>query len=109
MNFLSKTVSVFSTVLRDPSNKGQRAFRLLAAFAWQIYKRTVPFPIILPLDNGVYFVADPAAGNSVGAIYTRVYESQYVLFSRKHISGGGVLCDVGAHTGLYTLLLASSF
>jgi len=64
---------------------------------------------VLQLDNGISFVADPASGNSVGAIYTRIYESEYVLFARKHMEKDGVVCDVGAHAGLYTLLLAPDF
>ena len=109
MSFLRQTFSVLRTVLGDPSNRGEKSFRLLAAVAWQFYKRSVPFPIVLPLDNGISFLADPASGNSVGAIYTRIYESQYVLFARQHMGKNGVMCDVGAHSGLYTLLLAPGF
>jgi len=92
--------------MSDPSNAGQRGFRLFVALAWQIYKRCVNFPVLLPLDNGLTLIADPEAGNSVGAIYTRIYESSYVLFCRKNIPDGAVICDVGAHVGLFTLLLA---
>lgn len=106
MSSLRQGLSVLQVILRDPSNKGQRLFRLFLAISWQLYKRCVRLPIILPLDNGLALIADPAAGNSVGAIYTRVYESEYVFFCRKHIPEGAVMCDVGAHIGLFTLLLA---
>ena len=70
MSLLRPALSVLRTILDDPSNTGEKSFRLFAAAAWQIYKRSVPFPIVLPLDNGISFIADPASGNSVGAIYT---------------------------------------
>lgn len=109
MSLLRPALSVLRTILDDPSNTGEKSFRLFAAAAWQIYKRSVPFPIVLPLDNGISFIADPASGNSVGAIYTKIYESQYIVFARKHMEKHGVLCDVGAHAGLCTLLLAPGF
>jgi len=76
---------------------------------WQVWKRTTRLPLLLTLDNGLLFVADPRSGNSAGAIYTRIYESVYTQFIRKTVVAGGMLCDVGAHVGLFTLLLAPLF
>lgn len=106
---LRRLISVIGTILNEPSNEKQKGFRLLVSVLWQCYKRMVPFPIIVPLDNGLSYIADPAAGNSAGVIYTRIYESQYILFVRRYLEEGGIILDVGAHTGLYTLLLAPGF
>lgn len=101
--------SVIKTILDDPSNKNEIGFRLFVSVLWQCYKRIFPFPLVLPLDNGLSYIADPAAGNSTGVIYTRIYESEYIIFLRKYMEKGGVIVDIGAHTGLYTLLLAPAF
>ena len=101
--------SVFRTILDEPSNKNEIWFRFFISILWQFYKRISPFPLILPLDNGLSYIAYPAAGNSTGVIYTRIYESQYIVFLRQYLEKGGVIVDIGAHTGLYTLLLAPLF
>jgi FkbM family methyltransferase len=81
------------------------------ALAWQVFKRTVGLPLVLTLDNGRSYFAHPKAGNSAGAIYSRIYEAEYILFLRENIcrDPGAVLLDVGAHTGLVSLLLADAF
>jgi FkbM family methyltransferase len=110
MRIVKKVRGVLRYILANPSNKGQKCFRLGAAAFWQIYKRTVGLPLIVPLDNGYQFVADPASGNSIGVIYTRLYEPEYIMFLREHIVGtDGAMIDAGAHTGLFTLLLAHLF
>lgn len=91
-------------IIKEPSNKGFRFKHLMMALGWQLWKRTVGSLIIKTLDNDALFILDPKSGNSVGAIYTRIYESRHVNFVRKHIIPGGIMIDVGAHTGLYSLL-----
>ncbi|MDP9002729.1 MAG: FkbM family methyltransferase [Myxococcota bacterium] len=93
----------------EPSNRDNRVGRVLLSVGWQVWKRTVRLPIVLTLDNGMSFIAEPMSGNSTGAIYTRIYESIYTEFVRKWVVPGGVLCDVGAHVGLFTLLIAPLF
>ncbi len=83
--------------------------RLGAAIVWQAYKRTFQFPLVLRLDNGLLLYADPSCRNSTAAIYTRIYESTYIQFLRRECVRGGSIVDVGAHIGIYTLLLADLF
>lgn len=97
---------VLGYILDNPSNEGQKLRRLAMAAGWQLWKRAGGAPLIITLDNGLRFIAEPASGNSVGVIYTRIYEPEYVLFLRKHIVPDGSIIDVGAHAGLFTLLLA---
>jgi FkbM family methyltransferase len=101
--------SVVSTVIDEPSNRGEVVRRLLMSVGWQLWKRMMRTPLVLTLDNGLLFVADPRSGNSTGAIYTRIYESRYVEFVRRAVVPGGIICDVGAHVGLFTLLVAPLF
>jgi FkbM family methyltransferase len=100
---------VLETVWRDPSNRGARVKRIGLAITWQAYKRLLPFPIVLTLDNGLLFYADPRSGNSTAAIYTRIYESDFIQFLRRECVPNGRIIDVGAHIGIYTLLLADRF
>ena len=108
-------ISTIRGILRyiwtSPSNKGSRLRHVANGIAWQAWKRTVGLPIVLTLDNGRRYFAHPRSGNSVGAIYCRIYEAEYILFLREHICRDeeAVLLDVGAHTGLVTLLLADAF
>jgi len=103
--FFSKFYSVLYTILKDKSNKNQIVYRIYLAFAWQLYKKICPFPLIIELDNKLLYILEPKAGNSVGVIYTKIYEADYIIFLRKNIEKNGIFIDVGAHTGLYTLLL----
>jgi FkbM family methyltransferase len=104
-----RAVTIPIYIWRDASNVGERCRRLVWSLAWQIWKRSVGLPIIVTLDNGMSYVLDPLSGNSAGAIYTRIYEYPLIRFARAHIEPGGTLVDVGAHSGLYTLLLAHLF
>jgi FkbM family methyltransferase len=98
---------ILEYIWRNPSNEGQRIYRTCLAVLWQVYKRTVRLPLIITLDNGVRYIAEPAATNSTGAIYTRLYEPEYMMFVRKHLVSEpkGAMIDVGANSGLWTLLL----
>jgi FkbM family methyltransferase len=96
-------------ILSDPSNKGQRLKRLTLGLAWQMYKRTIGLPLVVKLDNGMEYVLEPLSTNSGSVVYTRVYEAATITFLRDHLVPGGYFCDVGAHSGLFALLLASRF
>jgi FkbM family methyltransferase len=98
--------SIPSLIYSEPSNEGEKFKRIIMSIAWQFWKRLGMPPIISTLDNGKYFVLDPKSGNSAGAIYTKIYSSKHINFVRKNMYIGGTMIDVGAHAGLYTLLLA---
>ncbi len=102
----SSARGVLRYILENPSNQGQKLYRLFLAAGWQLYKRTIGLPLVVTLDNGLLYMADPLANNATGAIYTRLYEPEYTMFLRQHLRQGGTLIDVGAHSGLYPLLLA---
>ena len=109
---MKKIYLFFKSIWINPSNKGERLKRLFFAFVWQIYKRTYGKPIITNLDNGPSFVIDAKSGNSVGVIYSKIYEAEYIYFLRKHIrdtDGKKTLLDIGAHTGLFSLLIHHKF
>jgi FkbM family methyltransferase len=109
MSAFASVRSIIRAVLTDPSNEGQKTARLFAALGWQVYKRVIGRPIILTLDNGMQYWADSHSANASSAVYNRIYEARYVEFVRKHVVPDGRLVDVGAHTGLFTLLVASLF
>jgi FkbM family methyltransferase len=100
-----KSICLIRHILRHESNRGQRFRRLLAAAAWQIWKRSIAQPIVVDLFNGYRFLAYPDCDSSLNAIYFHVPDYREVTFLRKRIQGG-VLIDVGANVGLFTLSVA---
>jgi FkbM family methyltransferase len=109
MQALKLVRQISKYVLESPSNKGQKVYRLFLALGWQLYKRAVGLPIISKLDNGAHFILLPNSTNSTGNIYVKTYEAEYIYFLRKEVIEGGVFLDIGAHMGLYTLLLKDKF
>ena len=109
MGFINSLKSIFGYIWQSPSNKGQKLYRIALAILWQCYKRIVGLPLISTLDNGAKFILEPWSTNSTGNIYVKTYEAEYVFFLRQHILKDGLIVDVGAHMGLYTLLLNDLF
>ena len=89
----------------DPSNRGQRAKRILIFVGWQLWKRIINLPLIVGTDNGFRFIAYPNSDVAAGFLYYRVPGSQDIEFLRAHLNGG-VLVDVGANVGSVSLLVA---
>jgi FkbM family methyltransferase len=96
---------VVGSVWRDESNRHARLRRLFLAGGWQVWKRLIRTPVVVPLFNGVRFRAYPDCQASSAVLYTRIPNFQCLSFLRKHIEGG-VLLDIGANVGLISLLLA---
>jgi FkbM family methyltransferase len=96
---------VAGSVWRDESNRQQRLRRLSMAAGWQIWKRLVRTPVVVPLFNGFHFRAHPGCQASSAIFYTRIPNFKCLSFLRKHIENG-ILIDVGANVGLVSLLLA---
>jgi len=89
----------------EESNRGQRFRRLSTFVFWQFWKRCIRKPIPITLFNGKRFIAYPDCHVSSGFLYTRIPNSQKILFLRKHLLGG-TLIDVGANVGSVSLLLS---
>jgi FkbM family methyltransferase len=106
---LTILTGIYKYIISSPSNKGQKIYRLILAFLWQIYKRIVGLPLISKLDNGKLFILYPQSTNSTANIYVRTYESEYIFFLRKFLPGKGIMLDIGSHMGIYSLLLADKF
>jgi FkbM family methyltransferase len=96
---------VVGSVWHDESNRAVRLRRLLMAGGWQVWKRLVRTPVVVPLFNGSRFRAYPDCDVSSAALYSRIPNFQSLSFLRKHIDKG-TLIDVGANVGLISLLLA---
>ncbi len=104
-----QTFQMFSyiakAIWREPSNRGQRVRRLFMFAGWQFWKRITGLPIIVPVFNGLRFVAYPDCRISSGFIYYRVPDYKDITLVRKFLNGG-VLLDVGANVGSVSILLA---
>lgn len=104
-----KKIHFIIYICHEKSNDDQRIKKLFYSIVWQLWERVINIPILLRLDNGLDFIAEPTSGNSTGTIYSRIYEYRIISFARNNIKLGGTLCDVGRNTGLYTLLIAPLF
>jgi FkbM family methyltransferase len=82
-----------------------RLRRLFMAGGWQVWKRLVRTPVVVPLFNGFRFRAYPDCYLSSAVLYSRIPNFKCLSFLRKHIEKGTFL-DIGANVGLVSLLLA---
>ena len=99
------SISLLRRIFRHESNKGQRFKRLLAFAAWQAWKRTVHKPMAVTLFNGYRFRLYPDCEGSSSVVYFHMPVFREIRFLHSQIQGG-VLIDIGANVGLFTLLLA---
>lgn len=95
-------------VWNEPSNKGQRVYRLYRALYWQVRKRLLKRPVRTRLWNGALYMADPADEMASFAFYARIYHSALIEFT-SHVAAEGPMVDVGANTGLFSLMLSHRF
>lgn len=102
---MNNIIKVIAYIWKEPSNKGERLKRLFYGVNWQIWKRTIKKPIILTLDNGAYFISFPKVVMCSFPIYTKIYDSRNIQFVRSFLKGKGVMIDIGANLGVYSLLL----
>ena len=96
---------VLGSVWHDESNRQVRLRRLFMAGGWQVWKRLVRTPVVVPLFNGFRFRAYPDCYLSSAVLYSRIPNFKCLSFLRKHIEKG-TFFDIGANVGLISLLLA---
>jgi FkbM family methyltransferase len=65
----------------------------------------VRIPLLLKLDNGAKYIAYPDVVSCSFPVYFKVYESRCLLFVRSFLRGNGIMIDIGANIGLYSLSL----
>jgi FkbM family methyltransferase len=104
-NLLERLFYVLRSIWCEPSNRGERARRILIFVGWQLWKRVIDLPLIVDTDNGFRFIAYPDSDVAAGLLYFRVPGSQDIEFLRAHLNGG-ILVDVGANVGSVSLLVA---
>lgn len=107
MNFVKKIKLITGIIFYIFENEDKKIlipFRFIAVVIWQIWKKTINLPIVVRLENGKKYYANPAASNSTGAIYVSHYEKKYLKFLRKNlVIKTSTFIDVGANTGLFAL------
>jgi FkbM family methyltransferase len=99
---------IVGSIWHDESNREERLKRLALAAGWQVWKRSVGKPLVVPLFNGLHFRAYPDCDCSAAVIYNRIPNYKCIAFLRKHATGG-TFVDVGANVGMVSLLLADKF
>jgi len=104
-----KLFMVLRYIFTEKSNKQQQLRRLLYAIVWQIWKRIIKKPVVITLDNNSKYIAYPNTPMGSFPIYTRVYDSDKILFLREFLKDEGIFIDIGANMGIYSLLLKDNF
>jgi FkbM family methyltransferase len=102
-------IKIVKFIVSYPPNKGQRIHRLKLFLFWQTFKRIIKKPIVHHLDNYTRYLAYPHSEGASFPFYTSVYDYLNVEFLRKNFSGQGMMIDVGANIGLFTLSLIKKF
>ena len=100
-----KLAYVLRAIWQDQSNHGQRISRTFKFFGWQLWKRAVSLPLVVPVFNGLRFVVYPDCPISGGMIYHRIPDHRDVAFLREHVNGG-VWIDIGANVGSLSIVVA---
>jgi FkbM family methyltransferase len=106
---MKKILKIIKFILSEPSNKNEKIKRLFYAFGWQLWKRIIKKPVIINLDNKTKYIAYPNTPMGSFPIYARIYDSEKILFLRKVLKSSGIMIDVGANMGIYSLLLKDKF
>ena len=96
---------IIHRIFYDESNKGENFSRILAFLGWQIWKRTIARPLHIQLFNGLRCIAYPDCQTSSSAIYFRVPDYREIFLLRRRLNKG-LMIDIGANVGLFTLLLS---
>lgn len=104
-NAIQIALKLAQNIIDDESNQKERLQRLLRFVGWQLWKRTIAKPIRIKLFNGYNYVAYPNDDLSSAPIYFRIPDFREINFIQQHITGG-ILLDIGANVGLFSLLLA---
>jgi FkbM family methyltransferase len=90
----------------NPGNRGRYLRQTVAAFLWQLRKRTYRSTKILRLRSGALFKAYPDCVISSALIYANWPEYHELTFLRRHLRAGEIVIDVGANVGHISLLLS---
>jgi len=82
---------------------------LLLAVAWQLYKRTIGFPLIIHTFRDTLFILRPNCNISSRFVYESCPDERFVTMLSKFSSGDVDFVDVGANVGMYPALLCNDF
>jgi len=82
---------------------------LVLALIWQLYKRTLGFPIIIETYTGALFILRSNCITSSRFIYEGKPDEKYIRILSFFASENTVFVDVGANVGLYSALMVGNF
>lgn len=88
---------------REPTNRGQKLVRTLLFFAWVPTQKWLRPRLIMRMDNGLLIRA-----RTTKVLLNR-FEPLLTSFVIEHACPGGIMIDVGASVGIYTLQVAPGF
>lgn len=100
--------SVVGHLWNHPSNRHRRLRTLSRAVMWQLRKRAVQAPVVMPIFNGMKLLCYPGNRGSGVMIYSSGWpDFDEMYFVARYLRPGDAVVDVGANIGIYTLLMGS--
>lgn len=104
---LSQRLAALPRALRliwtEPTNRGQRMWRTLRFLLWVPTQGWLRPRLLMRMDNGLLIRARTTK------ILVNRYESHLTGFVLEHACEGGMMIDIGASVGIYTLQVAPRF
>jgi FkbM family methyltransferase len=94
-------------IWQHPANHRRRTRAITKAALWQIYKRTIAHPFLLPVYDGLRLRAYPDSREAGRFIYYGgLPDFEEMTFMMRYLRTGDRFIDGGANVGAYTLLAA---
>ena len=82
---------------------------MFLAVIWQVYKRTLAYPVIIQTYRKTSFILRYNCITSSRFVYEGTPDEKYIIILASFASENTVFVDVGANVGLYSVLLSGDF
>lgn len=97
-------LKTIKTVLGHPLNKDRKVKALMTLFKRGLVIRLHKHPMVYPFVEHVSLVVDKGMSSAELQIYTRLYDTNEMLFVMHYLRPEDTFVDVGANIGVYSVL-----
>jgi FkbM family methyltransferase len=93
-------------IVRHPGNQGKRFKSLQRYIKWQISSRLIGFTSVMPWIDESFLYIRLNEAMVTHNYYTGIYEYDDMIFLLRYLNSSDMLVDIGANSGVYTVLAA---